>query len=181
MPRCHEARLPPRSGIGRALVEAVERDARRLGRTGVTTVGFRDLPGAEWFLPAAFFEHLGYEPVDERGRAVLLWKLFSDRARRPRFLAPAYVFEPIPGKVVVDLFWNDFCQTSSIEAQRVRDVRTELPGCVVLREFRADDREVLHAREIERGTYVNGREISWGYEASKAGIRKAIEDALAAA
>jgi len=167
-------------GIGRGLVKAIERDARDAGRFGVTTTGFRDLPGAEWFMPAAFFQHLGYQSVEERGRSVLLWKPFSPAAEPPRFLDAAYQYEPMSGKVVVDLFWNEFCQTSSIEAQRVREVCAEFGDRVALNEFCSDDRGVLLSCGIERGIYVDGREIGWGYEAPKDGIREAIEKAVRA-
>lgn len=169
-----------KAGIGRRLIEAIEEDARRSGRKGVTTIGFRDLPGAEWFLPAAFYEHLGYEAVAERDRAILLWRPFVADAVRPRFLEPKYTFRPVPKKLVVDLFWNDFCPTSGIEAQRVRDVCAEFGDRVVLNEFCADDRGVLLECGIERGIYVNGDEIGWGYEAPKDGIREAIARALEA-
>jgi len=73
-------------GIGRALIESIERDARDAGFAGVTITGYRDIPGAEWFMPAAYFERLGYRSVDERGTEVLLWKPFRDDASPPGFL-----------------------------------------------------------------------------------------------
>jgi len=165
-------------GIGRALVEAIERDARRAGFAGTTLVAYRDIPGAEWFMPAAYFERLGYEVVDERGVEVLLWRPSRKDAPPPRFLRPNYRYLPIGGKVAVDLFWNGFCQTSAIEAQRVREVCSEFGGRVLLREFDAEDHEILLRYQTPRAIYVNGRPISWGYEAPKEGIRAAIERAL---
>jgi GNAT superfamily N-acetyltransferase len=173
--------LGAKKGIGRVLMESTEEDARDAGRLGTTIMGFRDLPGAEWLLPVAFFEHIGYEEVDHRGHYVLLWKPFSGKAEAPSFLDPAYVFEPIEGKVVVDLFWNEFCQTSGIEAQRVREVCAEFGERVVLNECCAEHHDILLTCGISRAIYVNGREIGWGYEAPKDGIRKAIEQALAEA
>ena len=167
-----------RQGIGRALIAAVEADARRTGRCGTTTMAYRDLPGAEWFMPAAFFEHLGYEEVDGRGRYVLLWKPFTDDAESPRFLDPAYAYVPVAGKVVVDLFWNGFCPTSDIEAERVRNVCAEFDDQVILNASCAEDRNALLACQIPRAIYVDGTEIGWGYEAPKDGIRVAIERAL---
>ncbi|MGB2982955.1 MAG: GNAT family N-acetyltransferase [Candidatus Bipolaricaulia bacterium] len=167
-----------KKGIGRVLMESIEQDAQDAGRTGTTLMGFRDLPGAEWLLPVAFFEHIGYKEVDHRGRYVLLWKPFSDKAEAPSFLDPSYVFEPVEGKVVVDLFWNEFCQTSGIEAQRVREVCAEFGDRVFLNESCAEDHKLLLACGIERAIYINGQEIGWGYEAPKDGIRKAIEQAL---
>jgi len=167
-------------GIGRALVESIETDARDADRKGTTSMGFRDLPGAEWFMPVAFFEHIGYEAIDRRDRYTLLWKPFSDAAKRPCFLEPSYTYEPVEGKVVVDLFWNGFCQTSNIEAERVREVCAEFGDQAILNEYCAEDRDVLLSCQIPRAIYVNGREIGWGYEAPRDGIRVAIEEALAA-
>ena len=165
-------------GAGKTLIASIEQDARVAVCHGVTITAYRDLPGAEWFMPVSFFELLGYTPLEIRGREILLWKPFSSDAVPPHFLQPHYVFEPVGGTVVVDLFWNAFCQTSVIEAQRVREVCREFGGRVLLREFRAEDREVLLQHQISRAIYVNGKEIGWGYEAPKDGIREAIERAL---
>ncbi len=165
-------------GAGRALVESIEEGARAAGRKGVTVTAYRDLPGADWFMPAAFFETLGYTPVASKGREVLMWKTLSRGAVAPRLLQPRYLFEPIDGAVVVDLFWNAFCETSDIEAQRVREVCSEFKDRVQLREHRAEDREVLLRCQIPRAIYVDGNEIGWGYEAPKQGLRDAIRRAL---
>jgi len=165
-------------GAGRELIASIEQDARVAGCRGVAIIACRDLPGAEWFMPASFFELLGYAPVEIRGREILLWKPFSSDAIPPHFLQPHYIFEPIDRTVVVDLFWNAFCQTSVIEAQRVREVCREFGDRVSLREFRAEDREVLLQHQVSRAIYVNGEEIGWAYEAPKDDIREAIERAL---
>jgi len=165
-------------GAKKALIASIEQDARAAGCHGVTITAYQDLPGAEWFMPASFFESIGYIPVETRGREILLWKPFLSEAVPPHFLQPHYIFQPIEGTVVVDLFWNAFCQTSAIEAQRVREVCEEFGDCVRLREFHAEDPEVLLRHQISRAIYVNGEEIHWGYEAAKDGIREAIERAL---
>lgn len=170
-----------RRGAGRQLLAAVEEDARRKGRLGVTVTAYRGLVGAEWFMPAAYFERLGFEVVTERGSIVLLWKPFTSTAVPPQLLEPDYTFRPVPGKVVVDLFWNGFCQTSAIEAQRVRDVAAEFEGKVRLNEYCAEDRDQLLCHQIPRAIFINGVEIGWGYEAPREGIRRAIERALAEA
>ena len=166
------------AGVGRALIEAIEHDAREAGFAGVTITAYRNIPGAEWFMPAAYFEDLDYGAVDERGSEVLVWKAFRDDAAPPHFLQPHYVFEPIEGAVVVDLFWNGFCQTSGIEAERVREVCAEYGDRVVLREYNAEDRETLLRHQTPRAIYVNGKEIFWGYEAPREGIRAAIDRAI---
>ena len=166
-------------GAGNALIASIEQDARVAGHHGVTITAYRELPGAEWFMPASFFELLGYTPVETRGREILLWKRFSSDAIRPHFLQPHYVFAPVEGMVVVDLFWNAFCQTSVVEAQRVREVCQEFGDGVLWRELRAEDREVLLQYQISRAIYVNEEEIGWGYEAPKDSIREAIKQAAA--
>jgi GNAT superfamily N-acetyltransferase len=169
-------------GVGRALMDAAEEEARLQGKMGlVTTAYYHDF----WFMPTGFFERVGFTPIEKRevvspgrkeylGEEALLWKTIDTSAEPPRFLTPNCQFEPVPGKVVVDLFWNTFCQTSNVEAQRVREVADEIADKVVLNEYCADDREVLSRYQIPRGIFINGREIGWGHEAPKGELRKAI-------
>lgn len=162
-------------GVGQALMAAAEDEARQQERKAVCTVGFT---GDFWFMPAAFFERLGFQEVRRQGKAVLLWKPFVDTAEAPEFLERSYEYQPVEGKVVVDLFYNTFCQTSDIEAHRVREVAAEFADRVALNERSADDRQVLLGCGTPRAILVNGEEIFWGYEAPKDGIRDAIDKAL---
>jgi len=167
-------------GVGRALVEAVEAAARRTGTNGVAVVAYRDLAEAAWFMPAPFFDELGFEEIERRGHEALLWRPFLPNLAAPRLLRPDWSFQPVSGKVVVDLFWNEFCPTSSIEARRVREVAREFGDNVIIREYQAEDRSILLCHQTPRAVYINGREIGWGYEAPREGIRNAIRDAFRA-
>lgn len=162
-------------GIGRTLLSEAEEETKRQGRKGLITIGYRH---DFWFMPASYFEACGFAAAKERGQEVLLWKVFDPSAAAPRFLEQHYRYEPIPGKVVVDLFWNTFCQTSAIEAQRVREVVAEFGERVVVNEYCADDRGTLLRYQLPRGILINGEEIWWGYEAPREGIREAIQKAL---
>lgn len=170
-------------GVGKYLLAAAEEEARRQGRKGIVTIGYyHDF----WYMPASFFEANGFlkcgraqhRHFDSKSRAALLWRVFDEHVKAPALLRPKYEFKAMPGKVVIDLFWNDFCQTSNIEAQRIREVAGEFGDSVALNEFSADDRSALLRHQIARGIFINGREIGWGYEAPKAGIREAIAQAL---
>jgi GNAT superfamily N-acetyltransferase len=170
-------------GVGKALLAAAEEEARRQGRKGIVTIGYyHDF----WYMPASFFEAKGFSKsggaqqgyYDSRSRAALLWRVLDEHAEAPVLLKPNYKFKPIPGKVVIDLFWNEFCQTSNIEAERAREVAADFADLVVLNEYSADDRPVLLHYQIARGIFINGREIYWGYEAPRDGIRDAIIQAL---
>ncbi|MGQ9706269.1 MAG: hypothetical protein ACUVWP_04605 [bacterium] len=162
-------------GIGKALIAEAEEEAKRQGRKGVITIAYyHDF----WFMPARFFEGCGYKNIGRRKTEALLWKIFDKSIEVPRFLEPKYNYQPVEGKVVIDLFYNTFCQTSDIEAQRVREVAFEFGDRVILNEQCADDMNTLHKYQISRGIFINGKEIWWGYEAPKEGIREAIEKAM---
>lgn len=162
-------------GVGRGLIAAVEESAREKGYPALVTMGYyHDF----WFMPAGFFEALGYSKVSRRGEEALLWKVFDPDAGPPRFLRRRFVFKPVKGRVVVDLFYNTFCQTSVVEAGRVREVVNEYGESLMLNEYPADDRATLLRFEIPRAIFVNGKEIGWGYEAPKDGLREAISHAL---
>jgi GNAT superfamily N-acetyltransferase len=157
------------NGVGRALVAAGEEEARRQGRKGIVT-GPAD--------PAGFFGKNGYEVARAREGEALLWKLFDPSAEPPGFLEPRYRYTAIPGKAVVDLFCNTFCQTSCLEAQRVREAAGEFGDAVVLNEYCADDPEVVLRYQNPRGIFINGKKVGWGYEAPKEGVVEAISQAL---
>ena len=163
-------------GAGRALMEAAEEEALRQGRKGVATFGYywEDF----WFMPAPFFEHMGFEEVERKGDYALHWKPLDSSAEKPRLMKRNYEFEPVDGKVVVDLFWQSFCLTGDEEAARVKEVAAEFGDRVVLREYCGDDRDILLKHQIPRAIYVQGNEIGWGYEAPRDGIRDAIRAAL---
>jgi len=164
-----------KQGAGRALVEAAEAEARRQGAKRIVTTGhYHDF----WFMPASFFEKLGYEAVRREGKAALLWRRLDESAEPPSFVPRAYEFAPVPGKVVIDLFYTTFCLTSDVEAQRVREVAADFGDKVVLNEYPAEDRDTLLRHQLPRAIFVNGEEIGWGYEAPKEGIAEAVSKAL---
>jgi len=162
-------------GIGRAMIAAAEEEAVRQGRKAIVTRAFHH---DFWFMPAAFFEKNGYEAARTSGKEVILWKRFDPSAETPEFLQPKYEYTAAPGKVVVELFWHTFCETSWIEAQRVREAAAEFGDAVLLNEYCADDREVLLRYQRPRGIFINGKEIGWGYAAPKEGVAEAITHAL---
>lgn len=107
------------TGVGRALVKAAEGEARRQRKKGVAVYGYHH---DFWFMPATFFEHLGYSAVAREGTIAILWSPFDRSAHPPSFPVRRYSFEPVPGRVAIDLFWSLSCLTTATEAQHVRDV-----------------------------------------------------------
>jgi len=162
-------------GIGRALINSAEEEVKYQDRKGIITIGYYHNC---WFMPAPFFEKCGFSIIKRKGTMAILGKFFEESVESPRLLRPSYQFKPIPDKAIVDLFWNTFCPTSAIEAQRVREVATEFGESVVVHEYCADERSILSRYQIPRGIFINGKEIWWGHEAPKEGIREAISQAL---
>jgi GNAT superfamily N-acetyltransferase len=160
-------------GIGRMLMEAAETAARATDAHGLAVVG-HDWQDDFWFMRADFFRHFGYQEAGRRGHAVILWKRFTGDPQPPRFLEPSWAYEPVPGKVVFDAFWHRQCLTIATEINNVREVCAEFGDRVMLREHDATDPAVRQQHEIERRLMVNGREIGWGYEAPREGLRQEI-------
>lgn len=169
--------LPGRTGqgAGNALLDAAWHETELQNRKALIVVGYdHDF----WFMPSSYFERRGFTQVARRGRLVAFWRIRDESAEPPTLLEPAHEYTPVPGKVVVDLYWNEFCLTSSVEAERVREVVEEFGDAVVLNEYPADDRRGLLEHQNPRGLFVNGDELWWGYEAPKEGVREAIRKAL---
>ena len=72
-------------GMGTALLEAAEEDARSLGATGMAAWGVA-LP---FWMKASWFKKHGYRKADRQGMMVLLWKPFADDAEPPRWFPKA--------------------------------------------------------------------------------------------
>ena len=159
-------------GVGKQLIKTAEEETLKQQRKGIATIGyFWDF----WFMPAKFFIKLGYKIATKRGEVAILWKQFDPNAEPPQFREVNYEFQPVKGKVVVDLFWNTFCLTSDVEAQRVRDIVLEYKGKVVLNEFSADDISNLQQYGLSRGIYINGKLVEVGPEIEKEKLRQEIE------
>ncbi|MFX0104414.1 MAG: hypothetical protein ACFE75_02850 [Candidatus Hodarchaeota archaeon] len=162
-------------GIGKELIKAAEKETYKQNRKGIATVGyFWDF----WFMPAEFFIKIGFELAEKRNEEALLWKQFDQNAIPPQFREEKYEFKPVKGKVVVDLFWNRFCLTSDVEAERVREVVFEFGDDVIFNEFSAVNQKILQKYGISRRIYVNGQMMEIGSEIERNKLRKAIEKAL---
>jgi len=164
-------------GLGRTLMEAAEASARATDAKALALVG-HEWEDDFWFMRADFFQHFGYQEAGRRGNAVILWKRFADDAELPGFFQLEWTFEPVRDKLVLDAFWNRQCLTSATEIHNVREVCAEYGDRVLLREYDASDPAVRERYQIGRLLAINGREIGWGYEAPREGLRAAIKDAL---
>lgn len=174
-----------RIGLGRALVETAEEEARRQSAKAIAAVAYYR---QDRRISARFFEQLGYRAADRRpdpspshiGIQAVVWKPLDPSALPPRLAKRNHQYRPTKGKVVVDLFHTDLCRISSIEAERVRKVAREFGDKVLLNQHATEAPEVRDGQPPARAIFVNGREIGWGYSAPVDGLREEIQKALVA-
>ncbi len=161
------------SGYGRALMEAVEAEAKK-EKKGVAVLAYdHDF----WFMHFSFFKKLGYIEVARQGSAVIMLKAFEP-VDPPVMHKLNYRHQLVPGKVVVDAFWNPICLTSIIEIHRIREVCAEYGDKVILNEFNCGNKNVLERYQTSRALLINGAPKDWGYAAPRDELRNEIDRAF---
>ena len=164
------------SGYGRALMTAVELEAKNAQKKGVAVIAFEHQC---WFMPAPFFRRLDYQEVDRDGAAVLMLKAFTD-VITPVIRKLNYTPQLTPGKVTVDAFWGPLCLTSIVEINRVKEVCAAYGDKVICNEFNGADIETLEQYQTCRDLFFNGVRKDWGYAAPRDELKKEIDRALTA-
>ena len=159
-------------GYGRTLIEAAEADAKKTSKGMAVTAYDHDF----WFMPMSFFTRFGYKEVNRRGTLVLLMKAFEP-VERPSFLKSKYKPQLLPGKVVVDAFWNAKCPMGLVVMHRLREACAEFGDQVVLKEICTNERKVIDQYGLSSGIYFNGESRFWA-PPSKNEIRAELKKAL---
>lgn len=164
-------------GVGTALLQAAEDDARALGAKGMVAWG---LIYPHW-MPSAWYEKHGYVEVDRLPYDVLVWKPFTSDAEAPRWLRPRKTPVAVPGQVTVTAFITHWCPGLS-EASDARRAAAEFDDRVIFQVIDTSDPVVLHEWGIESALYIDEECINAGmtdyppptYE----GIREKIQQHL---
>ena len=160
------------TGVGRAMLEAAEQEARRKGFKGLAVHAY---DGDFWFMPSGFFQRVGFRRVLENSEIwVKKWGETGDPSLRPT----QYKYAPVPGKVVIDYFWSPFCLTVCEELLNIRQVSEEFGDKVILREYRADDPEVATRYGMGCALFIDGERKDWGYAPPKDDLRQVIRSRL---
>jgi len=146
-------------GMGTALLEAAEADARALGAKGMAAWGLA-LP---MWMRASWFKKHGYRTADRRGISTLVWKPFGGDAEAPRwFPRTGKVPEPAPGKVAVTACVNGWCPGQNLAFERARGAAAQFGDKVEMRVIDTTDR----AARLEWGQmdalFIDGRPIRTG-------------------
>ena len=161
-------------GIGTALLEAAEHDARELGAKGMAAWGV----AVPFFMRAAWFKKKGYIPCDRNSIAVLLWKPFSDDAAAPAWNKQKKTPPPVSGQVTVHSYVNGWCPAQNLTYERAKRAAEDIGGHVVFKEYNTTDPEVFDEWGILDALYVDGRQVRTGPPPSYDNIVKTIKKAV---
>ncbi len=130
-------------GYGRFMLNEIEADAMNSGCNGVT-VWAKDYDA---WNPVAFYEHMGYQRVDQLDLDVLVWKPFNELAKPPSFIrlerSPPIDTE---GKVQITSITNGWCGGGCQQCIMVRDAAAELEDQAVLHEVYAHEKSDMRSR-----------------------------------
>jgi GNAT superfamily N-acetyltransferase len=159
-----------KKGMGAALLQAAEADARARGAKGMAAWGVI-LP---FWMRASWFKKHGYKKADRQGMMALLWKPFCADAQPPVWIKPKKKPEPEAGKVVVTGFLNGWCPAMSMVHERARRAAVELGPRVEFREIRTADRDAFLEWGMTDALFIDGREVRNGPPPKYETIKKKI-------
>lgn len=157
-------------GMGKALLEAAEKDVESLGRKGLVAWGL-SLP---FWMKASWYKKQGYRKIDKNGMFVLLWKPFADDASPPRWIRGKKKPQPLPDKVTVTSFLNGWCTAQNMVHERARRASLEFGDKVEFQEIRTSDRDVFMEWGMPDALFIDGKEVRTGPPPSYEKIRKKI-------
>ncbi len=160
-----------KKGMGRALLEAAEQDAKGRGAKGMAAWGIL-LP---FWMKASWFKKHGYRQADRDGMAALLWKPFTEDAKPPKFVKIKKKPGRNPGVVSIAAFKNGWCPAQNLTFERARRAAEEFGPKVVLETIDTSDRATMLEWGISDAIFIDGRQVGFGPPPSYRKIRKMIE------
>jgi len=159
-----------KKGLGKALLQAAEADAKARGAKGIAAWGIW-LP---FWMKASWFKKHGYTRVDRQGMAVLLWKPFTDEAVPPRWIKQKKKPETILGQVTVTAFLNGWCPAQNLIFERAKRAASEFGDKVVFHETDTFDKDVFLEWGINDALFIDDKPVRTGPPPSYEKIKKLI-------
>lgn len=157
-------------GMGKALLQSAEDDARSKGAKGIAAWGLI-LP---FFMKASWFKKHGYTKVDQIGIQALLWKPFFKDAVPPKWIREKKRPEAIAGKVTVTAFINGWCPAQNMSLERAKRASREFGDKVVFQEFDTSSRDTFLEWGIADALFIDGKPVRTGPPPSYEKIRNFI-------
>lgn len=162
-------------GMGRALLQAAEEDARARGAKGLAVWGM----AIPVFMRASWFKKHGYKTADRMSFQTLLWKPFSEDARPPRWIRPNKKPGSLPGRVSVTSLMNGWCPGMNMVMERAKRAAAEFGDKVEFRMIDTFERPAFLEWGISDGLFINNRPVRTGpppsYDKIKSKIAKRVK------
>ncbi len=159
-----------KTGMGEALLKAVEDDARERGADAMLAWGL-SMP---FWMKASYFKKNGYSKADKNGIALLMWKPFTKNAEKPAWDRPKKLPEKVRGKVSITSFNCGMCTLQSAHSELTREVAAEFGDAVQFQEIDTGCRENQNEWGISNAIYLDGREMISGPPMNRIQIRRKI-------
>ena len=158
-------------GMGTALLQAAEDDARARGAKGMVAWGL----GVPVWMKASWFRKHGYEVADRQNVRTLVWKPFTDDA-----VAPKWIAEKPPdvrgrsGKATVTAYSTGWCMAANLTYERARAVAAEFGEAVVFEEIPLPDRASMVEHGQLDSVYLDGKNVSGGAPVTVDKLRRTL-------
>ncbi|MFC2072164.1 GNAT family N-acetyltransferase [Chloroflexota bacterium] len=161
-----------KKGMGKALLQAAEDDARALGTKGIAAWG---IPLPFW-MKASWFKKQGFTKVDQRGflGQVLLWKPFIQDAIPPKWIIQKKKPEMTSDKVTVTAFLNGWCPAQNLVFERAKRAAAKFGRDVIFQQIDTLNRDNFLKWGISDALFVDGKQVRTGPPPSYEKIRRII-------
>lgn len=161
-----------KKGMGKALLQAAERDVKMKGAKGLVAWG---IPLPFW-MKASWFKKQGYTKVDKQGiiGPVLLWKPFTENVLPPKWIKEKKKPGTISGKVTVSAFLNGWCPAQNLVFERAKRAASEFGDKVVFQKNNTFDRSVFLEWGISDALFIDNKQVRTGPPPSYEIIKKLI-------
>ncbi len=159
-----------KKGMGRALIQAAEKDVKSLGGKGMVAWGL-------WipvWMKASWFKKQGYKKADRDSIRVLMWKPFTDDVQPPKWVKQNKKPKGEAGKVVVTSYINGWCPAQNIAHERAKRACADFGNYVEYKTIDTSDRQTFLEWGISDALYVNTKNINTGPPPSYEKIKKII-------
>jgi len=160
-------------GMGKALLQAAESDAKTLGAKGIAAWGVR-LP---FWMRASWFKKQGYIIADKDGMRMLLWKPFTNDIHPPKWIHKKKSPTANLNQVTVTAFLNGWCPAMNLVFERAKRAASqpEFQDKVVFQEIDTFDRNVLLDWGISDALFIDDKEVRTGPPPTFKKLKKLIQ------
>jgi len=157
-------------GIGKALLQAAEKDVRSMGKAGIASWGL-SMP---FWMKASWYKKQGYKKVDKDGIAVLLWKPFTEGAIAPQWIKLKKQPQKQDGKVTVTAFINGWCPAQNMVFERAKRASGEFGEWVEFQSIDTSDRKTFAEWGLSDALFIDGKSVRTGPPPSYEKLKKKI-------